>query len=141
MKGRCYNKNNKKFEIYGARGISVCDEWKNDFLSFYKWSMENGYTNETTLDRIDCDKGYFAGNCRWTTTHVQAANRRKPKNNTTGYVGVYYEPNNKRKYRAAIRKDRKFITIGFYFTPIDAVCARNKYIKENKLFEYMIQAA
>jgi hypothetical protein len=139
MKGRCYNENNKKFEIYGARGIYVCDEWKNDFLSFYKWSMENGYTNETTLDRIDCDKGYCKENCRWTTAHVQAANRRKQKNNTTGYVGVYYEPNNKRKYRAGIRKDRKYITIGFYFTPEEAVFARNKYIKDNSLFEYMIQ--
>ena len=139
MKGRCYNKKDKKYAIYGARGISVCDEWKNDFLKFYKWSIENGYTEKSTIDRIDSDKGYCEENCRWTTAHVQSANRRKPKNNTTGYVGVYYEPRNKRKYRSSIRKDKKLITIGFYFTPKEAVNARNEYIKSNNLFEYRIQ--
>lgn len=139
MKSRCYNKNDKKYNIYGERGISVCDDWKNDFLKFYDWSIKNGYTEKSTIDRIDNDKGYSEDNCRWTTTHIQAANRRKPKNNTTGYIGVYYEPRNNRKYRASIRKDKKAITIGFYFTPKEAVYARNKYIKDNGLFEYKIQ--
>lgn len=139
MKGRCYNKNNEKFPIYGARGITVCDKWKDNFLNFYNWSIENGYTEKATIDRIDNDKGYCEDNCRWTTSHVQASNRRKPSNNTTGYVGVYYEPHNKRKYRSAIRKDKKLITIGFYFTPKEAAQARNEYIREKNLFEYQLQ--
>ena len=139
MNGRCYNKNDKKFPIYGKRGITVCDEWKDDFLKFYNWSLENGYTEKSTIDRIDNDKGYCEENCRWTTSHVQSSNRRRPSNNKTGYVGVYYEPKNKRKFRAGIRKYKKFITIGFYFTPKEAVQARNEYIKQNNLFEYQIQ--
>lgn len=139
MKGRCYNKNDKKYPIYGARGIRVCDEWKEDFLSFYNWSISNGYSDDKTIDRIDNDKGYCESNCRWTNAHVQASNKRKPRNNTTGYVGVYFEPRNVRKYRAGIRKDKKFITIGFYFTPKEAVQARNRYIEKNNFFEYQIQ--
>lgn len=139
MKGRCYNRKDKKYPIYGARGITVCENWKKDFLNFRKWSLENGYTEKATIDRIDNDMGYSEDNCRWTTNHVQASNRRKPKNNTTGYIGVYFEPNNVRKYRAGIRINKKYITIGFYFTPKEAVNARNNYIKDNNLLEYKIQ--
>ena len=53
MKQRCYNKNNKDFVKYGSRGIKICDEWLNDFMSFYNWSMENSYKEDLTIDRID----------------------------------------------------------------------------------------
>ena len=50
MKSRIYNPNNKKYPCYGGRGITMCDEWKNDYLSFKKWAMENGYNpNEKRL--------------------------------------------------------------------------------------------
>ena len=82
MKTRCYNSNNKKYKDYGARGITVCDEWKDNFLAFYEWSINNGYKEELpctecTLDRINNDEGYFPNNCRWTTFTVQANNKRK----------------------------------------------------------------
>lgn len=76
MKNRCSNPNSNRAHIYVARGITVCDEWKNDFQAFYNWSMAHGYADNLSLDRIDNDAGYSPENCRWVTFHVQAINKR-----------------------------------------------------------------
>lgn len=75
MKSRCYNVHDARYSRYGGRGIIVCDEWKNDFDSFYHWSIENGYDNSLTIDRIDNDKNYCPDNCRWADAKTQARNR------------------------------------------------------------------
>jgi hypothetical protein len=80
MKKRCFNKNCKIYADYGGRGITVCEEWVSDFVSFYNWSMQNGYAEGLTIDRIDNDGNYEPSNCRWTTHDVQIKNRRKYKN-------------------------------------------------------------
>ncbi len=75
MKRRCKNKNLREYNRYGGRGITVCQEWLDDFMNFYNWAMANGYRDDLTLDRKDNDKGYFPNNCRWSTVKEQANNR------------------------------------------------------------------
>ena len=75
MKFRCRCKTNKSYKNYGARGITICNEWL-EFKSFYDWSMENGYKEGLTIDRIDNNQGYRPDNCRWTTYLVQSHNLR-----------------------------------------------------------------
>lgn len=75
MKQRCYNPKNTRYTNYHDRGIVVCDEWRNDFMAFRKWALENGYSENLTLDRKDNDGNYCPENCHWTTKRVQNNNR------------------------------------------------------------------
>ena len=75
MMSRCHNKNSWNYKWYGGKGITVCDEWRNDFLNFRDWALENGYSKELTLDRIDGGKDYCPENCRWTTWERQQNNK------------------------------------------------------------------
>lgn len=83
MNGRCSNPKDKSYKNYGGRGITVCEEWQNDFMSFYFWAYSNGYKEEKlenglnilTLDRIDNDDNYCPQNCRWVTNAEQAKNK------------------------------------------------------------------
>lgn len=65
MKDRCFNPNNKDFCWYGGKGICICQEWLNNPKLFEEWALNNGYTSNLTIDRIDADKDYCPDNCRW----------------------------------------------------------------------------
>lgn len=67
MKARCYTKTSINYRWYGARGISVCDEWKNNPEVFIKWAQENGYKKGLCLDRIDVNGNYEPSNCQFLT--------------------------------------------------------------------------
>ena len=74
MKQRCLNSKSKSFKYY--KEIKICDEWLNSFDEFYKWSIENGYKDNLTIDRINNKEGYNPNNCRWVSMKVQANNRK-----------------------------------------------------------------
>ena len=76
MLARCYDPEHVGYKYYGGRGITICEEWKDDFLNFYDWAMANGYRDDLTLDRIDVDGKYEPKNCRWATMKEQTANKR-----------------------------------------------------------------
>lgn len=75
MKARCYDRNHDHYDLYGARGIRVCDRWKNDFSAFL---ADMGIRPPgRTLDRIDGRKDYSPGNCRWATPLMQRHNQER----------------------------------------------------------------
>ena len=139
IKSRTLNPKYKYYLDYGGRGITICEEWKNNFKSFYDWAMSNGYEENRglSIDRIDNDGNYCPENCRWTTQTIQTRNQRIPKNNTSGYKGVYL---NKRrgKYQTCISVNKKQIYLGLYPTAVEAGIAYNNYIIENNLEGFIL---
>ena len=76
MKMRCENKNANGYKNYGGRGIAICEDWKDNFVSFYKWATENNYKKELSIDRINNDGNYEPSNCRWADRITQQNNTR-----------------------------------------------------------------
>ena len=74
IKSRCYIKSTTHYERYGGRGITVCDDWLNDYLNFKLWAINNGWEKNLTIDRIDIDGNYCPENCRWITSFENTSN-------------------------------------------------------------------
>jgi hypothetical protein len=89
IKNRCYNKKNGDYKWYGAKGVTMCDEWLNDYQSFYDWSIANGHDDGLELDKdIICERDnifpkiYSPETCMWVTKSINSteATTRRYKN-------------------------------------------------------------
>ena len=76
IRQRCLNPNNLDYGIYGDRGIGICQDWQ-DFTKFRNWSVNNGYAETLSIDRIDVNKNYEPTNCRWANATTQRNNQRR----------------------------------------------------------------
>lgn len=130
---RCTNINDKAYVNYGGRGITICEEWRNDFKSFYDWCIENGYEDGLSIDRIDNNKGYSKYNCRFVQRTTQARNTRMIiSTNTSGYRGVCFHKR-RNKFQSQITINSKIIYLGLFENAIDGAKAYDRYVIDNNL--------
>lgn len=135
MNSRCYTKSSTAYKKYGAKGVTVCDEWRHNFLAFYEWAIKNGYADNLTLDRIDSTKGYGPNNCKWATYAEQNSHLAMLKTNTSGYIGISWSKL-MHKWVCVISINDKSKRIGYYLTQKDAAEARNKFIDDHGLINH-----
>ena len=121
---RCTNPKHPSYHRYGGRGIVVCDRWLK--MANFEADMGPPPFPGASLERIDNDKGYDPGNCKWATTKEQAMNkhfalgesgRRGVVRNRKGWAANYYDPLTEANYR-----------LGTYKTIDEASVAREKFI-------------
>jgi hypothetical protein len=76
MLNRCNRVGMPYYKYYGERGIKVCEEWMNNYSLFIKWSLENGYRDDLTIERKDVNGDYEPSNCCWIPKEDQCKNTR-----------------------------------------------------------------
>jgi len=133
MMSRCYSKKATHYENYGGRGITVCEEWKDDKNSFFKWAFSNGYSPNLEIDRKKPDNNYSPATCRWVTETIQSQNVRIRKDNSSGYKGVYFHKLVK-KWAASIQINKKREILGYFKCRLAAAYAYDDYIEKHQSY-------
>lgn len=128
MIARTTNVKEPSYKDYGGRGITLCDRWKS-FENFWE-DMQEGYSDELELDRIDVNGNYCKENCRWATLSMQGHNKRKKQDCISEYIGVTLDTKtNKWRARIAVTKSyRKHL--GMFHTQIEAATAYDNASEE-----------
>lgn len=75
MRLRCYDPGCDHYQYYGGKGVTICDEWKNDDEKFIIWALKNGYKLGLTIERKDVNGNYCPENCEWIPFELQGANK------------------------------------------------------------------
>lgn len=126
---RCHDVNKDNYQYYGARGITVCDSWRNNRENFCEWLEKEGFREGLQVDRIDNDRGYSPDNCRLLPNSFNNIN--KKGYNTLGVCGVYFKEDcGIRPYLATVRLYNKAYDIGRYSKFEDAKMVR-EYVATN----------
>jgi len=128
MMHRCYNYEDKGFNNYGGRGITVSEEW-HDVETFVKDCIQElGWKKGLQIDRATNSEGYSLYNCQFVTASVNCCNRRR-KNSSLKYEGVRQSPSG--RWCARVTYEGKTYPVGTFDSPEDAVTARNQMIRDN----------
>ena len=135
MKQRCMNPTNRYYNNYGARGITVAEEWVDSPETFIEWCLNNGWKKGLQLDRKNNDGPYSPNNCRFITQQENLLNSRLiSSRNSTGYRGVsIIKQRTQTVFRAAVTFKGQWVHIGHFSTQLEAAKARDKYCVDNNL--------
>lgn len=129
LRNRCDNPNNPKYNRYGKRGITYCKEW-NDFSVFHDWAINNGYSEELTIDRINSNSNYSPDNCRWVDIATQEKN--KDCNIFLEYKNTVYVLKDLAKL---LNIPRNKLSDEYYNNDLDkyniVISSYNKYVEQN----------
>lgn len=149
MMARCYNKNCEAYKNYGARGITVCDEWQ-DFLNFYRDNLPHE-TSGLTIDRIDVTKGYSKENCQWVSMKAQANNKRDTVRITfngeektllewSNELGIGYATLWSRLFESHMPVEKAFSSaVGLWNTDAPAMRRTNRFVTFNGVTKNLMQ--
>lgn len=131
MRSRVNSTEARKVYSYSSKNITVCEEWQY-FDSFKEWALNNGYSDNLSIDRKDNDSGYSPDNCRWANATTQSENTRKLyAHNSSKYRGV--SKNKSGQFHAYVGIGNSRINIGYYPTALEAAKARDTCILDNSL--------
>jgi len=122
MKNRCYCTTTANYQNYGARGIQVCDRWRNSFSAFVADVGERPKGH--TLDRIDNNGNYEPGNVRWARQTVQSKNTKLRRDNKSGHKGVSWDSTQKR-WRVYTGGGKSRVERGYFSDLAEAIYARH----------------
>jgi hypothetical protein len=135
MKSRCHNQKHASYKYYGAKGLSVCEEWRNSFLCFYDWATKNGYDDTLTIDRIDPNKGYHKSNCRWITREKNTRNSKKVR--TISKAAIMAMKDNYPYWTTPEKENiRKEVFINLY---LNGVCERRHNPYNHNEYQYILK--
>jgi hypothetical protein len=129
MKARCYRIKKDRYKNYGLRGIIVCEEWRNNYISFREWAYKNGYKENLQIDRKDNDGNYEPNNCRFISGQRNAQNRGPQLNKTSKYKGVSFYKSSDR-WKAQIKINKHVKHIGYFDSQKEAAIAYNSEAKK-----------
>lgn len=132
MRARCYLPSTPQFYRYGGRGVSVCGEWRFDFLAFRTWALSSGYSDALEIDRKDSSGDYEPSNCRWATKAQQNQNLGKTSRKCVSrFKGVgKYRGSARKPWFARISPNRKTISLGSFYTEEEAARAYDRKARE-----------
>jgi len=137
IKARCYDKNSNSYERYGARGVTMCDEWKDSYEAFRDWSIDNMFSKE-----LDIDKDYLSDKlgispaiyspetCMWMSKSNNNSAVHSLSGSSSKYVGVSLGGRNRDHWIAKISKDGVEHYIGYFKTENEAAIAVNEKMDE-----------